>query len=155
MSSLNRSLQSLLRTLKSQSAKRPDEIEDYLQDALVKNLEKGRDTKQWLAQVNLAVRMRLLFGNREPRMYWQLSDVSLLDKPMERVADVIDIKAGIATLTSLQQRVILAYFYEGKTMPEIATELGISKAAIHFTYHRALKRLRKHFRVHTKSVGDK
>jgi len=52
--------------------------------------------------------------------------------------------AGVSALTEKQQHIIRLYYYEYKTMPEIAREYGVSKMAISKQFaviHKALKNI--------------
>ncbi len=51
-------------------------------------------------------------------------------------------------LTDRQKEILLHYYYEGKTEPEIAQELGVNKSTISRTLDRAKQRIRKHLRFY-------
>ncbi len=51
-----------------------------------------------------------------------------------------------AELTELQRYVILAYYFQEKTIPQIARERGVQKSTISRTLHRAEKRLKQYMK---------
>ena len=57
---------------------------------------------------------------------------------MKRVHRVIE-----EELTPLQREVLIAYYIQGQTIPEIARERGVQKSTISRTLHRAEEKLRR------------
>ena len=49
-------------------------------------------------------------------------------------------------LTDKQRQVLLAYYFEEKTIPVIASELGVNKSTVCRTLHRAEDRLKRFLR---------
>lgn len=49
-------------------------------------------------------------------------------------------------LTEMQRYVILAYYFQEKTIPQIARERGVQKSTISRTLHRAEKRLKQYMK---------
>ena len=49
-------------------------------------------------------------------------------------------------LTQLQREVLLAYYFQEKTMAEIARERGVNKSTVCRTLHRAEDRLRRYLK---------
>ena len=49
-------------------------------------------------------------------------------------------------LTPLQQQAILSYYFQEKTIPEIARERNVNKSTVSRTLHRAEEKLRKYLR---------
>lgn len=142
---LRENLARLRRTLRNVPAQRPDEIDDYIQDAILRNLLRGRDPEQWMAHVNRSVRERIGFGNREPRPFLLLNEEDLRYNPQIAMETTIDIRQALATLTPMQREVVIGYFFEGKTQLELAKERGVSREAVLFMIRRALKQMRKYF----------
>lgn len=52
-------------------------------------------------------------------------------------------KAVKEDLTERQRELIIMYYLEGKTMPEIADELKINKSTVSRTINRAVNRIKK------------
>jgi len=53
-----------------------------------------------------------------------------------------DLETALATLSEEERRVIIAHFYQGKTMGRIATDEGVSKAAVCRREQKGMMRLR-------------
>ena len=53
--------------------------------------------------------------------------------------------AAIAGLTEKQRRVVQLYYYEEKSIPAIAKELGVKKQSVHECLEWAIKKLKKYF----------
>ena len=49
-------------------------------------------------------------------------------------------------LTELQREALLAYYFQEKTMAQIAQERGVNKSTISRTLHRAEQKLRRYLR---------
>lgn len=60
---------------------------------------------------------------------------------MERVRRVIR-----EELTELQREVLLAYYFQEKTIPVIARERGVNKSSVSRTLHRAEDKLRRYLK---------
>lgn len=60
---------------------------------------------------------------------------------MERVRRVIR-----EELTQLQREVLLAYYFQEKTIPVIARERGVNKSSVSRTLHRAEEKLRRYLK---------
>ena len=60
---------------------------------------------------------------------------------MERLRRVIR-----EELTDLQREVLMAYYFQEITIPQIARELGVNKSTISRTLHRAEDKLRRYLK---------
>ncbi len=49
-------------------------------------------------------------------------------------------------LTPLQRDVLLAYYFQGQNIPEIAKQRGVNKSTVCRTLHRAEQKLQKYLR---------
>ena len=65
----------------------------------------------------------------------------------DQVADRLDLIAALRLLSPLDRTVLVARFWEDRSVGETATDLGLSEAAIKQRSHRALARLRPHVRA--------
>lgn len=63
------------------------------------------------------------------------------DLQMERVHRVVQ-----EELTPLQREVLLAFYFHGRNLTEIAAARGVNKSTVCRTLHRAEKRLRRYLR---------
>lgn len=60
------------------------------------------------------------------------------DALMRRLQKVVDHE-----LTPTQREIFAAYFYNEKTIPQIACERGVNKSSVSRALHRAINRVRK------------
>ena len=60
---------------------------------------------------------------------------------MERIRRVIR-----EELTDLQREVLIAYYFQDETIPQIALERGVNKSTVSRTLHRAEQKLRRYLK---------
>ena len=58
------------------------------------------------------------------------------------------VQAAIAQLKSIQRERLIKYFFEGKTLLQIAAEEGKSYSTVYESYQTALKKLKKYLKIH-------
>lgn len=74
--------------------------------------------------------------------YDQIEDISdVIAAPSKDESASGDVERLLASLDEKQQRIVRASSIEGRSMAEIAAELGMTDGAVRVVHHRALKKL--------------
>ena len=71
----------------------------------------------------------------------------LVDESVEKNIEDELIKAAINTLSKIQKRRIIKYYFENKTLEQIGDEEGCTKRAVKFSIDSALEKISKKFKI--------
>ncbi|MDE2361446.1 MAG: sigma-70 family RNA polymerase sigma factor [Hyphomicrobiales bacterium] len=140
-------LRGTVRALMARAGRGDADVEDIVQEALLAiHLKRGTwdSRKPFAPWLNAIVRYKLIDALRRQnvRLHDRIDDLAeTIAAPAEQEAAAGDVERLLARLDARQQRIVRAASIEGRSMTEIATELGMSGGAVRVALHRALKKL--------------
>ena len=118
------------------------EVKNNYEEQVVKNLNKNLETAERQNRRKKCVSLDYLYES----VGFEVIDKSLSSEELyEKQMMYKKIHEAIETLTEKQKKVIHMYFWENKTIREIALELGVYFTTVEESYQAALKKIRKYF----------
>ncbi|MFO1117692.1 MAG: sigma-70 family RNA polymerase sigma factor [Beijerinckiaceae bacterium] len=145
-------LRGTVRALMARAGRGNSDVEDIVQEALLAvHLKRGTwdPAKPFAPWVNAIVRYKVIDSLRRQkiRIYDQVEDIAeAIPAPATDESAAGDVERLLVHLDIRQQRIVRAASIEGRSMAEIAAELGMTDGAIRVTLHRALKKLASLYR---------
>jgi len=93
---------------------------------------------------NVLVELDLIVTNKqEKKQSYEMN----LDKGISEEEQILLIKEEIKKLTPSERTLFSGYYFEGKTMEEIAEELGLTTIKVRVTIHRIRKKVSKQLNI--------
>lgn len=147
LSDLAVALRRTVRALMTRAGRGNADVEDIVQEALLAvHLKRGtwNPAKPFAPWVNAIVRYKVVDALRRQkiRLHEQIEDIAeAVAAPAEEEGAAGDVERLLVHLDARQQRIVRASSIEGRSMAEIAAELGMTGGAVRVALHRALKKL--------------
>lgn len=147
LSDLAVALRRTVRALMARAGRGNADVEDIVQEALLAvHLKRGtwNPAKPFAPWVNAIVRYKVVDALRRQkvRLHEQIEDIAeAVAAPAEEEGAAGDVERLLVHLDARQQRIVRASSIEGRSMAEIAAELGMTGGAVRVALHRALKKL--------------
>lgn len=118
------------------------EVKNDYEEKLIKDLNKDLINSERQNRRKKCVSLDYLYES----VGFEVKDKSLSSEELyEKQMMYKKIHEAIETLTEKQKKVIHMYFWENKTIREIALELGVYFTTVEESYQAALKKIRKYF----------
>lgn len=118
------------------------EVKNKYEEQVVKDLNKNLENSERQNRRKKCVSLDYLYES----VGFEVKDKSLSSEELyEKQMMYKKIHEAIETLTEKQKKVIHMYFWENKTIREIALELGVYFTTVEESYQAALKKIRKYF----------
>ena len=130
------------RAVRGLDAARHDNIDDYMHDAVVNQLEKHRSLNEWMGYIYQCVSRRIGRG-REGPMDLPLEESIVPDTKSSNLDLKIDIKKAMDSLTTMQAAYIYGYYFEGYTLEEIAAIHDTTISLVEKGINRGLRKMKK------------
>ncbi len=141
---------------------------DIVQDSLLlawKNMAKLREPavlRAWLLKivVNQSISLKRQWARKAALLREQFTQTSIDDSIQSadfargRLEDRLDVEQAIARLPVNQRVVLVLFYYDRMTMPEIATMLGVAENTLRKRLQAALEKTRRALRVELAGAQD-
>jgi RNA polymerase sigma-70 factor (ECF subfamily) len=127
-------------------ARDPAEADDILQEALMRAWRMRGSCRSpdapwaWLRQITANEALRLRAREREEPPL-AAAEAPYEDPELERVADADAVRQALAALGRGERDVVQAFYFEDRSVPELALRLGLTVAAAKVRLHRARARM--------------
>jgi RNA polymerase sigma-70 factor, ECF subfamily len=128
-------------------ARDASEADDILQDALVRAWRMRGSCRSpeapwaWLRQITAHEALRRRSRERDERPLTVAAGLACEDPDLERVGDADEARQALDALGSRERAVVQAFYFEDRSVPELALGLGLTVAAAKVRLHRARARM--------------
>lgn len=140
-------------------AKRPDDLEDYLHDAVLTQIERGFDIEKNMGYIYNVVKHRVYwgYGKKEARDYipWTDALTNTVKQSHNDINVSIDIRRAVALLPIQQRNFVHDYYYSGFTLVEIAERYGCKKSWVHIVLRQGLQTLARTLRGYRPNSNER
>jgi RNA polymerase sigma-70 factor (ECF subfamily) len=136
-------------------ARSPEDVWDIMQDVLVdvlRNRERLSELETSAQVLDYCLRLaRNAAIHKRSREYREIRETKrILDElqPFTKFADIddltrIELEEAISQLSDDERKLVMAFYYEDRTVTQIAESLGVSRSTVRVQLNRILKRLRR------------